>query len=137
MFLLNLPILKKIHFISLGKLTRQLIWTIRLERSINPSIPRAYSQDTNRVSALLLSQADSKKDAAPMDDSDLEKKRRETDALLQSMGITSADVPVGKKPCTSRFLTDLCTFAVYKEVYCASSVDHLTLDMCFSKPRFM
>uniref|UniRef100_A0A8C8LMK4 Cytoplasmic dynein 1 intermediate chain 2 n=1 Tax=Oncorhynchus tshawytscha TaxID=74940 RepID=A0A8C8LMK4_ONCTS len=38
-------------------------------------------------------EADSKKDAAPMDDSDLEKKRRETDALLQSMGITSADVP--------------------------------------------
>lgn len=70
-----------------------------------------------------------------MDDSDLEKKRRETDALLQSMGITSADVPVGKKPCTGRSLTDLCTLAIYKEVYCASSVDHLTLDI--SKPRFM
>uniref|UniRef100_A0A4W5JQU8 Dynein cytoplasmic 1 intermediate chain 2 n=1 Tax=Hucho hucho TaxID=62062 RepID=A0A4W5JQU8_9TELE len=41
-------------------------------------------------------EADPKKDAAPMDDSDLEKKRRETDALLQSMGITSADVPVGQ-----------------------------------------
>uniref|UniRef100_A0A673YR60 Dynein cytoplasmic 1 intermediate chain 2 n=1 Tax=Salmo trutta TaxID=8032 RepID=A0A673YR60_SALTR len=38
-------------------------------------------------------EADLKKDAAPLDDSDLEKKRRETDALLQSMGITSADVP--------------------------------------------
>ncbi|XP_064800851.1 dynein, cytoplasmic 1, intermediate chain 2a isoform X2 [Oncorhynchus masou masou] len=43
-------------------------------------------------------EADSKKDAAPMDDSDLEKKRRETDALLQSMGITSADVPVVPPP---------------------------------------
>uniref|UniRef100_A0A4W5K1A6 Cytoplasmic dynein 1 intermediate chain 2 n=1 Tax=Hucho hucho TaxID=62062 RepID=A0A4W5K1A6_9TELE len=41
-------------------------------------------------------EADLKKDAAPLDDSDLEKKRRETDALLQSMGITSADVPVGQ-----------------------------------------
>ncbi|KAM9448337.1 dynein, cytoplasmic 1, intermediate chain 2a-like isoform 1-T2 [Salvelinus alpinus] len=43
-------------------------------------------------------EADPKKDAAPMDDSDLEKKRRETDALLQSMGITSADVPVVPPP---------------------------------------
>eukprot|EP00063_Salmo_salar_P053904 XP_014028739.1 PREDICTED: cytoplasmic dynein 1 intermediate chain 2-like isoform X1 [Salmo salar] len=43
-------------------------------------------------------EADLKKDAAPMDDSDLEKKRRETDALLQSMGITSADVPVVPPP---------------------------------------
>lgn len=35
------------------------------------------------------------KDAAlHQDDSDLEKKRRETEALLQSMGITS-EVPVG------------------------------------------
>ncbi|XP_029478131.1 dynein, cytoplasmic 1, intermediate chain 2a isoform X2 [Oncorhynchus nerka] len=43
-------------------------------------------------------EADLKKDAAPLDDSDLEKKRRETDALLQSMGITSADVPVVPPP---------------------------------------
>ncbi|XP_038862692.1 dynein, cytoplasmic 1, intermediate chain 2a isoform X2 [Salvelinus fontinalis] len=43
-------------------------------------------------------EADPKKDAAPLDDSDLEKKRRETDALLQSMGITSADVPVVPPP---------------------------------------
>uniref|UniRef100_A0A8C7HG81 Cytoplasmic dynein 1 intermediate chain 2 n=1 Tax=Oncorhynchus kisutch TaxID=8019 RepID=A0A8C7HG81_ONCKI len=43
-------------------------------------------------------EADSKKDAVPIDDSDLEKKRRETDALLQSMGITSADVPVVPPP---------------------------------------
>ncbi|KAK6310246.1 hypothetical protein J4Q44_G00201270, partial [Coregonus suidteri] len=43
-----------------------------------------------------INQADLKKDATPMDDSDLEKKRRETDALLQSMGITSADVPVAQ-----------------------------------------
>ncbi|CAB1328494.1 unnamed protein product, partial [Coregonus sp. 'balchen'] len=43
-------------------------------------------------------EADLKKDATPMDDSDLEKKRRETDALLQSMGITSADVPVVPPP---------------------------------------
>uniref|UniRef100_A0A672SE54 Cytoplasmic dynein 1 intermediate chain 2-like n=1 Tax=Sinocyclocheilus grahami TaxID=75366 RepID=A0A672SE54_SINGR len=39
-----------------------------------------------------------KKEAVPLqDDSDLEKKRREADALLQSMGITS-DAPVGKSP---------------------------------------
>ncbi|XP_071378884.1 cytoplasmic dynein 1 intermediate chain 2, partial [Centroberyx affinis] len=38
-------------------------------------------------------EADQKKDAAPhQDDSDLEKKRREADALLQSMGITDAPV---------------------------------------------
>ncbi|XP_021434711.2 dynein, cytoplasmic 1, intermediate chain 2a isoform X4 [Oncorhynchus mykiss] len=43
-------------------------------------------------------EADLKKDAAPLDDSDLEKKRRETDALLQSMGITSADAPVVPPP---------------------------------------
>ena len=53
------------------------------------------------VPALVLFQADLKKDAAPLDDSDLEKKRRETDALLQSMGITSADAPVGTEPSTS------------------------------------
>lgn len=41
------------------------------------------------------SQADQLKDAAHhQDDSDLEKKRRETEALLQSMGITS-EIPVG------------------------------------------
>lgn len=41
-------------------------------------------------------QAELKKDAVPLqDDSDLEKKRREADALLQSMGITP-DVPVGR-----------------------------------------
>uniref|UniRef100_A0A8C7R3I8 Cytoplasmic dynein 1 intermediate chain 2 n=1 Tax=Oncorhynchus mykiss TaxID=8022 RepID=A0A8C7R3I8_ONCMY len=49
-------------------------------------------------------EADLKKDAAPLDDSDLEKKRRETDALLQSMGITSADAPVGTEPSTSNYL---------------------------------
>lgn len=41
-------------------------------------------------------QAELKKEAVPLqDDSDLEKKRREAEALLQSMGITS-DVPVGR-----------------------------------------
>uniref|UniRef100_A0A672SD19 Cytoplasmic dynein 1 intermediate chain 2-like n=1 Tax=Sinocyclocheilus grahami TaxID=75366 RepID=A0A672SD19_SINGR len=43
-------------------------------------------------------EAELKKEAVPLqDDSDLEKKRREADALLQSMGITS-DAPVGKSP---------------------------------------
>ncbi|RXN07145.1 cytoplasmic dynein 1 intermediate chain 2 isoform X4 [Labeo rohita] len=43
-------------------------------------------------------QAELKKDAVPLqDDSDLEKKRREAEALLQSMGITS-DVPVVPTP---------------------------------------
>lgn len=43
-----------------------------------------------------LCQAELKKEAVPLqDDSDLEKKRREADALLQSMGITP-DVPVGE-----------------------------------------
>lgn len=41
-------------------------------------------------------QAELKKEAVPpQDDSDLEKKRREADALLQSMGITP-DTPAGK-----------------------------------------
>lgn len=45
--------------------------------------------------AFLCFQADQLKDAAlHQDDSDLEKKRRETEALLQSMGITS-EAPVG------------------------------------------
>lgn len=44
---------------------------------------------------LLCFQADQLKDAAlHQDDSDLEKKRRETEALLQSMGITS-EAPAG------------------------------------------
>uniref|UniRef100_A0A6Q2WWQ4 Dynein cytoplasmic 1 intermediate chain 2 n=1 Tax=Esox lucius TaxID=8010 RepID=A0A6Q2WWQ4_ESOLU len=43
-------------------------------------------------------EADLKKDSVPLDDSDLEKKRREADALLESMGIASTDVPVGEKP---------------------------------------
>ncbi|KAJ8012778.1 hypothetical protein DPEC_G00046410 [Dallia pectoralis] len=43
-------------------------------------------------------EADLKKDAVPLDDSDLEKKRREADAFLESMGITSADVPVVPTP---------------------------------------
>uniref|UniRef100_A0A672SDI0 Cytoplasmic dynein 1 intermediate chain 2-like n=1 Tax=Sinocyclocheilus grahami TaxID=75366 RepID=A0A672SDI0_SINGR len=43
-------------------------------------------------------EAELKKEAVPLqDDSDLEKKRREADALLQSMGITS-DAPVGPTP---------------------------------------
>uniref|UniRef100_A0A667ZUJ0 Dynein cytoplasmic 1 intermediate chain 2 n=1 Tax=Myripristis murdjan TaxID=586833 RepID=A0A667ZUJ0_9TELE len=43
-------------------------------------------------------EADQKKDVAPLqDDSDLEKKRREAEALLQSMGITP-DVPVVPPP---------------------------------------
>uniref|UniRef100_A0A8C2H6W5 Dynein, cytoplasmic 1, intermediate chain 2a n=1 Tax=Cyprinus carpio TaxID=7962 RepID=A0A8C2H6W5_CYPCA len=43
-----------------------------------------------------LCQAELKKEAVPLqDDSDLEKKRREADALLQSMGITP-DAPVGE-----------------------------------------
>uniref|UniRef100_A0A8C1SZ64 Dynein, cytoplasmic 1, intermediate chain 2a n=1 Tax=Cyprinus carpio TaxID=7962 RepID=A0A8C1SZ64_CYPCA len=43
-------------------------------------------------------EAELKKEAVPLqDDSDLEKKRREADALLQSMGITP-DTPVGKSP---------------------------------------
>lgn len=43
-------------------------------------------------------QAELKKEAVPQqDDSDLEKKRREADALLQSMGITS-DTPAGRSP---------------------------------------
>uniref|UniRef100_A0A9J7WVM0 Dynein, cytoplasmic 1, intermediate chain 2a n=2 Tax=Cyprinus carpio TaxID=7962 RepID=A0A9J7WVM0_CYPCA len=45
-----------------------------------------------------LCQAELKKEAVPpQDDSDLEKKRREADALLQSMGITP-DAPVGPTP---------------------------------------
>lgn len=45
---------------------------------------------------LLWFQADQLKEAAHhQDDSDLEKKRREAEAILQSMGIT-ADAPVGK-----------------------------------------
>lgn len=45
--------------------------------------------------AFVWSQADQLKDAVlHQDDSDLEKKRRETEALLQSMGITS-EIPVG------------------------------------------
>lgn len=47
-------------------------------------------------SALPVEQADLKKDSASApDDSDLEKKRREAEALLQSMGITP-EAPVGK-----------------------------------------
>uniref|UniRef100_A0A671QEB6 Cytoplasmic dynein 1 intermediate chain 2-like n=1 Tax=Sinocyclocheilus anshuiensis TaxID=1608454 RepID=A0A671QEB6_9TELE len=43
-------------------------------------------------------EAELKKEAVPLqDDSDLEKKRRDAEALLQSMGITS-DTPVGKSP---------------------------------------
>uniref|UniRef100_A0A673FRH8 Cytoplasmic dynein 1 intermediate chain 2-like n=1 Tax=Sinocyclocheilus rhinocerous TaxID=307959 RepID=A0A673FRH8_9TELE len=43
-------------------------------------------------------EAELKKEPVPLqDDSDLEKKRREADALLQSMGITP-DAPVGKSP---------------------------------------
>ncbi|XP_051564077.1 dynein, cytoplasmic 1, intermediate chain 2a isoform X1 [Myxocyprinus asiaticus] len=42
-------------------------------------------------------EAELKEAAPPRDDSDLEKKRREADALLQSMGITS-DVPVVPAP---------------------------------------
>uniref|UniRef100_A0A8C2D5S6 Dynein, cytoplasmic 1, intermediate chain 2a n=1 Tax=Cyprinus carpio TaxID=7962 RepID=A0A8C2D5S6_CYPCA len=43
-------------------------------------------------------EAELKKEAVPLqDDSDLEKKRREADALLQSMGITP-DAPVGPTP---------------------------------------
>ncbi|XP_051566302.1 dynein, cytoplasmic 1, intermediate chain 2a-like isoform X2 [Myxocyprinus asiaticus] len=42
-------------------------------------------------------EAELKKEAAPLEDSDLEKKRREADALLQSMGITP-DVPVVPAP---------------------------------------
>jgi len=46
-----------------------------------------------------LCQAELKKVAVPQqDDSDLEKKRREADALLQSMGITS-DTPAGMCVC--------------------------------------
>lgn len=53
--------------------------------------------------AFLSSQADQLKDAViHQDDSDLEKKRRETEALLQSMGITS-EVPVGRFYLTSHF----------------------------------
>lgn len=45
-----------------------------------------------------LCQAELKKEAVPQqDDSDLEKKRREADALLQSMGITS-DTSAGRSP---------------------------------------
>lgn len=52
-------------------------------------------------------QADQLKAAAlHQDESDLEKKRRETDAYLQSMGITS-DVPVGMFYIT-------CWWIVYK-----------------------
>ncbi|XP_010889262.1 cytoplasmic dynein 1 intermediate chain 2 isoform X4 [Esox lucius] len=43
-------------------------------------------------------EADLKKDSVPLDDSDLEKKRREADALLESMGIASTDVPVVPTP---------------------------------------
>lgn len=47
------------------------------------------------ISTFLSSQADQLKDAVHhQDNSDLEKKRRETEALLQSMGITS-EIPVG------------------------------------------
>lgn len=47
------------------------------------------------ISAFLSSQADQLKETVHhQDDSDLEKKRRETEALLQSMGITS-EIPVG------------------------------------------
>lgn len=49
-----------------------------------------------KCDAFLGSQADQQKDAVlHQDDSDLEKKRRETEALLQSMGITS-EIPVGR-----------------------------------------
>uniref|UniRef100_A0A674CHW5 Cytoplasmic dynein 1 intermediate chain 2 n=1 Tax=Salmo trutta TaxID=8032 RepID=A0A674CHW5_SALTR len=51
-------------------------------------------------------EADLKKDAAPMDDSDLEKKRRETDALLQSMGITT--LPPSQPLCV--VTEDTCLF---------------------------
>lgn len=47
------------------------------------------------VDALICFQADQLKDAANhQDDTDLEKKRRETEAMLQSMGITQ-DTPAG------------------------------------------
>uniref|UniRef100_A0A672SD16 Cytoplasmic dynein 1 intermediate chain 2-like n=1 Tax=Sinocyclocheilus grahami TaxID=75366 RepID=A0A672SD16_SINGR len=50
-------------------------------------------------------EAELKKEAVPLqDDSDLEKKRREADALLQSMGITS-DAPVGKSPYVNLLLS--------------------------------
>ncbi|XP_034153539.1 cytoplasmic dynein 1 intermediate chain 2 isoform X3 [Esox lucius] len=53
-------------------------------------------------------EADLKKDSVPLDDSDLEKKRREADALLESMGIASTDVPVGQ---VLRLVTeDTCLF---------------------------
>ncbi|XP_059896672.1 dynein, cytoplasmic 1, intermediate chain 2a [Gadus macrocephalus] len=50
-------------------------------------------------------EADLKKDAAPQtDDTELDKKRREADAILQSMGITS-DVTAGRFPVEARSVT--------------------------------